>query len=100
MLGERGLVVGDDLLLGLGPASLERSEVTLSLESLGGDESLDLGRLGGGLAVLLGDLSGDDVLADVVLLGQAKESADAGRSLGAETCLSTHQHRRTAPCAS
>lgn len=39
VLGELGLVLGDGLLLGLGSSLLEGSEVTLSLETKGGDQS-------------------------------------------------------------
>ena len=48
-------------------AALEGSTVALVLETLGGDESLDLGGLGvGGLALALGlDLAANDVLADL-----------------------------------
>ncbi len=51
----------------LGLAALEGGAVTLVLETLGGDESLDLGGLGvGGLALALGlDLAANDVLADL-----------------------------------
>lgn len=51
----------------LGLAALEGSTVALVLETLGGDESLDLGGLGvGGLALALGlDLAANDVLADL-----------------------------------
>ena len=52
----------------LGLAALERDPVALVLEALGGDEPLDLGRLGvGGLALTLGgDLTTNDVLADLL----------------------------------
>lgn len=51
----------------LGLPSLERDAVTLVLETLGSDQSLDLGGLGVRLlALLLGlDLSSNDVLADL-----------------------------------
>merc|ERR1712000_517988 len=70
----------------LGLAALEGSAVTLVLEALGSDQALDLGSLGvGGLALALGlDLTADDVLADIVILGEAEEPADLGRTLGAE----------------
>lgn len=41
VLSELGLVLGNVLLLGLGSSLLEGSEVSLSLESSGGDESED-----------------------------------------------------------
>lgn len=51
----------------LGLAALESSTVTLVLETLGSDQSLDLGSLGVGLlALTLGlNLATDDVLADL-----------------------------------
>lgn len=51
----------------LGLAALECDPVALVLETLGGDQTLDLGSLGVGLrALLLGlDLATDDVLADL-----------------------------------
>lgn len=55
-------------LLSLAP--LEGSAVALVLETLGGDQPLDLGSLGVGLlALALGlDLAADDVLADLVVV--------------------------------
>lgn len=52
-----------------GLAALEGSTVALVLETLGGDESLDLGGLGvGRLALALGlDLAANDVLADLLM---------------------------------
>lgn len=51
----------------LGLTTLERNAVTLVLQTLGGDQSLDLGGLGvRRLALTLGlDLTSDDVLADL-----------------------------------
>lgn len=51
----------------LGLAALECDPVALVLQTLGGDQTLDLGSLGVGLrALLLGlDLATDDVLADL-----------------------------------
>jgi hypothetical protein len=69
-------------LLGLSP--LESGTVALVLEALGSNEPLDLGGLGVRLlALTLGlDLAADDVLADVVILGEAEELADLGGALG------------------
>ena len=52
----------------LGLAALEGSAVTLVLEALGSDQTLDLGGLGvGGLALTLGlNLAANDVLADLL----------------------------------
>lgn len=51
----------------LGLAALERSAVALVLQTLGSDQTLDLGRLGVGLGALLLrlNLATDDVLADL-----------------------------------
>jgi hypothetical protein len=67
-------------------AALESDAMTLVLKTLGGDEPLDLGGLGvRRLALALGlDLATDDVLADIVILGEAEEAADLGGALGAE----------------
>lgn len=53
----------------LGLAALEGSAVALMLETLGSDESLDLGGLGvGSLSLTLGlDFTSDNVLADLDL---------------------------------
>jgi hypothetical protein len=54
------------ILGGLCASALEGDSVTLVLETLGSDESLDLGGLGVGLLVALGlDLAADDKLADL-----------------------------------
>ena len=57
VLDELGLVLGNRLLLGLSLPLLDGSKVSSSLESLGGDESLDGRGLGVGLAGFSGDLS-------------------------------------------
>ncbi len=51
----------------VGLSALERDAVTLVLQTLGGDQSLDLGSLGVRLlALALGlDLSSDDIFADL-----------------------------------
>lgn len=58
-----------------------------SLQSHGGDQSLDLGGLGVRLGTLgLGrDLSSDNELSDIVFLGQVEESSDLGGSLGTQS---------------
>lgn len=80
-----GVLVGLVLDL-LGLAALESETVALVLQALGGDQSLDLGSLGVRLlALALGlDLSSDDVLADIVILGEVEELADLGGALGSE----------------
>lgn len=59
--------------------------MTLALETLRGDQTLDLGGLGVLLLALLGDGAADDELADVVLLVEVEESADLGGTLGTES---------------
>ena len=59
VLSDLGLVLGDGLLLGLGTTLLEGSEVTLALETSGGNETLDLGGLGVGLSRFGGNLTSD-----------------------------------------
>lgn len=76
VLGELGLVLGNLLLLGLGPSLLEGSEVTGSLQSLGGDEPLDSGGLGVGLAGLGGDLSSGGRVSTA--LGKGEETRGQG----------------------
>lgn len=60
----------------LGLAALERSAMALVLETLGSDQSLDLGRLGVRLlALTLGlDLAADDVLANLLSGGAFHQS--------------------------
>lgn len=93
------------LLLALDPAALEGVEVTAALEALGGNQPLDFGtsrtdvrilsrngrlgdlRLGVRLRILLLgalDLPANNVLPDVVLLGEVEELADLSRTLGAK----------------
>ena len=75
-----GLLVGD--LLGVAGGLLV-DLLAAAAESDGGDEALDLGGNGAvALTLLSGDGTADDELADVVLLGQVEELADAGSTLG------------------
>jgi hypothetical protein len=108
-LGKQLLVVGFGLTGSLTSSALKSLSVSLALEGDGGDKTLDLGSLGEGLLTLaLGlDLTTDDVLADIIILGQVlfvyiwlntvlslslsllfstyKELADLGGTLGTET---------------
>lgn len=59
--------------------------MALALETLGGNQTLDLGGLGVILLALLGDGTADDELADVVLLVETEEATDLSGTLGAET---------------
>jgi hypothetical protein len=99
VLGDGGVVVGLDLLLGLGAALLERLEVALALETLGGDETLDLGSLGVLLAGLGLDLTADNVGTDIVLLGEVEELADLGSALGGKALGRTTSVRPAISCS-
>ena len=59
--------------------------MTLVLETLGGNQTLDLGGLGVFGLALAGDGTTDDELADVVLLVETEEAADLGGTLRTET---------------
>merc|ERR1712100_949994 len=74
---------GLGLLLEAG-VRLELLEVTLALEHLRGDQTLDLWGLGVLLAALGGDLPADDTLADVIILVHTPELADLVGPLGSE----------------
>jgi len=80
-------VLGGGVLGGLGVAALEGHAVSLVLETLGSNETLDARSLGVGLGtLLLGlDLTANDELADIIILAETEEAADLGGTLGAET---------------
>lgn len=59
--------------------------MTLALETLGSNQTLDLGGLGVVLLALAGDSAADDELADIVLLVETEEAADLGGTLGTES---------------
>src|SRR4051812_8403620 len=69
----------------LSAAALDGNALALALETLGSNQTLDLGGLGVVLLALLGDGTADDELADVVLLVETEEATDLGGTLGAET---------------
>lgn len=73
------------LLGSLSAAALEGNPVTLALETLGSNQTLDLGGLGVVGLALTGDGTTDDELADVVLLVETEEAADLGGTLGTES---------------
>lgn len=73
-VGLEGLAVGDDLV------DLAVADVALALHALGGDQALDLGGLGG-LALTL---AANDVLGDVVVLGETEQLTDLGGALGTQ----------------
>lgn len=58
--------------------------MTLALQALGSNQTLDLGGLGVLGLALLGDGAADDELADIVLLVEAEETADLGGTLGTQ----------------
>jgi hypothetical protein len=58
---------------------------TLALQRQGGDQSLDLGCLSYSLTLLVGERTGDDVLANIVILGQVEELADIVGTLGTQS---------------
>jgi len=87
-LGNKDVVLVDLSFLDLGLSAGQGAEVTTALETFRGDESLDLGSLGVGLSILLLlrlDLSADDKLSDIIVLGQVEEFADLRCSLGSQS---------------
>ena len=58
--------------------------MTLALQALGSNQTLDLGGLGLLGLALLGDSAANDELADVILLVEAEEAADLGGTLGTQ----------------
>lgn len=84
-VGKELSVVVSSLASSLRAAALDGDPVTLALETLGGNQTLDLGGLGVLGLALLGDGTADDELADVVLLVETEETADLGGTLGAES---------------
>jgi len=86
-LGEDGSILVSSILCTLSIAALESEAVTLVLKTLGSNQTLDLWCLGVWLLSLaLGlNLTTDDELADIVFLGETKESADLGGALRTET---------------
>lgn len=83
--GKELSVVVSSITGSLSTAALDGNALALALETLGGNQTLDLGGLGVILLALLGDGTADDELADVVLLVETEEATDLGGTLGAET---------------
>jgi len=83
--GKELSVVVSSITGSLSTAALDGNALALALETLGGNQTLDLGGLGVILLALLGDGAADDELADVVLLVETEEATDLGGTLGAET---------------
>lgn len=80
-LGQELSVLSGSLLLGNSISNLQSLQVSLSLQGLRSHQSLDLWSLGVGSAILASDLSSDDVLSNVILLGQAVEFSNVVGSL-------------------
>jgi hypothetical protein len=79
-------ILGSRLTVLFGALALESQTVTLPLQHDGCHKALNLGSLELGLlAILDGKGPLDDVLANVVVLGQVKQLADLGGSLGPES---------------
>lgn len=66
-------------------SSLFGLQGTLALKSQWGDKALDLGGLATDGSVLLSDITADDELADIIILGKVEELADLGGTLGAQS---------------
>lgn len=79
-LSQQLSVLSSSVSLLLGVVDLLGLQSSLSLQSLRSDQSLDLWSLSVGLTVLL-DSSSDNVVSDVVLLGQTEELSDVVSSL-------------------
>lgn len=84
-LGQQSGVFVGGVSLALSVLDLLGLQGSLSLQSLRGDQSLDLGSLGVGAAVLAGDFTSDDELSHVIFLGQTEELSDVVGSLGAQS---------------
>jgi len=84
VLGDELLVLGGGVLGGLEAAQLLSLDELLAANTLLSDEALDLGGLVVSLVTTL-DLTTGNVLADVVLLGEAEDGGNLGSSLFEET---------------
>lgn len=73
-------VLSSSVSLGLGVSDLQSLQVSLSLQSLWSNQSLDLWSLGV-LLLTLDNLSSDDVLSNIILLGQTEELSNVVSSL-------------------
>jgi len=86
-LGESGGILVSSILGSLRVATLECDTVTLVLETLRSNQTLDLGSLGVWLLALALwlNFTTDNELADIIFLGEAEELADLRGTLGTET---------------
>jgi len=85
LVEELSILVGS-ILGSFRMTALERDPVTLVLETLRGDQTLDLGSLCVYfLALALGlDFTTNDELANIIFLAETEEAAELGSTLGAE----------------
>jgi len=86
-LGQKSVVLGLVLFLGLEMTLLERKQMTATLETFRGNQPLDLGGLEirpGVFLLCTLNLSSHNILPDIVLLRQVEELSDLCRSLRTE----------------
>ena len=84
-LGNKLLVGGSFFLVSKDTVHLFGLAGALALQGQGSDKTLDLGGLTDLLALLAGELAVDDVLANIVVLGQVEKLADIVGTLGTQT---------------
>ena len=84
--------LGDNLLVGSSLFFIAENTVelfclasTLALKCERSHQTLNLGRLAHGLALLVGEGAGDDILAHVVFLGEVEKLANVVGALGSKT---------------
>jgi hypothetical protein len=87
---ELGILIRS-ILLGFGATTLQGDTVPLVLETLRGDETLDLGGLGVWSFVSFGlEFTANDELANIVLLAKTEETANLGSTLRTKTLGMNH----------
>jgi hypothetical protein len=86
-LGKGSSILSSSILGSLSIAALECDTVALVLKTLGSNETLDFGGLGIWLLALplWLNLTTDNKLADIVILGETEELADLRSALGTQT---------------
>ena len=91
-LGEDSGVFSGSLLGTLSVAALEGESMTLVLETLRSNQTLDLWCLGVDLLALTLwlNLTADNVFTDIILLGEPKELSNLGGTLGAQSLWVDH----------
>lgn len=85
-LGKQLSIIVGSILAGFRSSALERDSVTLVLQTLWGDKTLDLGSLGVWLLALTlwNNFSSNDELANIILLVKTEESSNLGGTLGSK----------------